>query len=262
MPNKVLFFDIDGTILTEECTVPSSAVQAIHTAQANGNLCIINTGRPYSHIEPIVTAIGFDGYLCSCGQHFLLDGKTIFRASLPATVCHEIVALTRQCRLDVAFEAEEGIWFDHTRPIRREVQVSLDRFAQRGFDVDQSIDAPGFQFDKFCVWVNPDSDLPPFLSYIRQYCSVIDREGDLLEMVKLGYSKETGIRAAIQRLGVPLDDCFAIGDSTNDLPMFQCVPHSIAMGNAPDEVKQQAEYVTTPIRQDGVANALKHYHLI
>lgn len=261
MNKKVIFFDIDGTILTGDCRVPASAVQAIHAAQSNGHLCMVNTGRPYSHIEPLVKRIGFDGYICSCGQHILLNGETLLHTGLSAAVCREIVRLTRQCHLDVVFESEAGIWYDLTRPMRREAVESMEYFAARGFDVGGSIDEEGFRFDKFCVWTNPDSDLPVFLDYINRHCTVIDREGDLLELVVRGCSKETGIRAVMEQTGTDFADSYAIGDSSNDLPMLQCVAHSIAMGNAPEHVKRIAEYVTAPIDRDGLAKALQHYHL-
>ena len=51
-------------------------------------------------------------------------------------------------------------------------------------------------------------------------------------------------------------------DGANDVPMLRCVPHSIAMGNAPDFVKAICEYVTAPLHEDGLARALAHYRLI
>lgn len=65
----------------------------------------------------------------------------------------------------------------------------------------------------------------------------------------------------MERLEASPDQCYAIGDSANDIPMFQCVPHSIAMGDAPDAVKRTVSYVTAPLREDGLAKALEHFGL-
>ena len=72
MSHKIVFFDIDGTIMDEFGFIPPSATEAIHSAQAKGVKCIVNTGRPYTHIEPAIVAIGFDGYICSCGQLLII----------------------------------------------------------------------------------------------------------------------------------------------------------------------------------------------
>lgn len=262
MEESVIFFDIDGTILTPDNTIPASASAAIRSARARGHRCVVNTGRPFSHIEPIVRELDFDGYICSCGQYLLLEGRLLRHETFSPTLCREIVAQVRAAGLDVIYEAEHGIWSDRTRPIPPKLRAELDRFARRGFDVDQSIDQDGFHFDKLCVWTTPGCRIEAFLAFIRPYCTVIDRGGGLFELVKSGCSKETGIRQIIEQLHLPLSRCYAIGDSSNDLPMLRCVPHSIAMGNAPAAVQRQVEYVTQPIEQDGLALALAHYGLI
>lgn len=259
---KLIFFDVDGTIITEDHRIPASAVQAIHAAQAKGCRCVINTGRPYAHIEPAVTAIGFDGYICSCGQYILLQNRCLLHARVAPELCRDIVALARRCEMDVIYEAEEGIYYDLTRPIQNPyVLDSFEHYGALGFDVRQSIDVPGFQFDKFCAYPRPGSDVAAFTAFVSQHFQIIHREHGLLEMVKLGCSKATGIHRVAQALDCPPEDCYAIGDSTNDLPMLQAVPHSIAMGHAPAEVKAMASYVTDEIGRDGLAKALEHFAL-
>ena len=128
--------------------------------------------------------------------------------------------------------------------------------------MNQSVDTPDFRFDKLCAFVREDSDTKPFLTFMEERGSIIYREGSMLEITRRGYSKESGLKQMIALLGVSMEDCYAIGDSTNDLPMLRSVPHSVAMGNAPDEVKAAAEYVTLPLHEDGIKAALQHYQLI
>ncbi len=262
MEPALIFFDVDGTILDGAYRVPASAVRAIRAARSRGHLCVVNTGRPLSHVEPAVRDIGFDGYICSCGQHVILAGQTVFRRQLPGEVCRRVLELVRAGNLDVVFEVEEGIWFDRTRPLRREVRETFDHFAARGFDVSRPVDREDLQFDKFCVWTGPGGDPEALLRYIGDYCTVIHREGDLLEFVAKGCSKETGIRLVMDRTGIPLARCYAIGDSANDLGMLRMVPHSVAMGHAPREVRAAVEYVTDTLPRDGLQKALRRYGLI
>lgn len=259
---SLIFFDIDGTLLDASGSIPPSARSAIALAQENNHLCFVNTGRPYAHLVPSVRSIPFDGYICSCGQHILLNDQSVIHACFTREEAREIVALVRACNLDVVYEGEQGVWFDHCRPHCPEILDSMAHFSALGFDVSRSIDSEDFYFDKFCVWVQPDSDVSRFQEKIRLFCTVIEREGNLLEMVRLGYSKETGIQAVVSRVGVPIERTYALGDSTNDLSMLRFVAHSIAMDNAPEEVKQFAEHVTPSAENDGVAAALAYYHLI
>lgn len=258
---NAIFFDIDGTIIDADGLIPESAVQAIHAARRSGAACIINTGRPFSHVDPAVKAIGFDGYICSCGQHILLGDKTVLRQGFPPDLRRQITDTARRCRMDVVYEAEEGIWFDLCHPPLPVIADSRLQFARRGFDVTHSVDAPDFTFDKLCAFPQPDSDTAQFLDALAPHCTVIFREGGMLEIIRKGCSKQEGVLWAARRLALSLEQCFAIGDSTNDLPMLTCVPHSIAMGNAPDEVKAAAEYITDDLHRDGLALALAHYGL-
>ena len=84
----------------------------------------------------------------------------------------------------------------------------------------------------------------------------------MAEIIQKDYSKATAIQFMCDYLNLSLDDCYVIGDSTNDLSMLQYVRHSIAMGNSTPEILPYCEYVTTDIMEDGIANALKHYELI
>ena len=263
MSRKLIFFDIDGTIIDGNGYIPASTVRAIRSARERGVLCVINTGRPYSHIDPAVKAIGFDAYVCSCGQHLVRDGRVVSHAEFDPDLCRRIVELTRQCRLDAVYEAERGIWFDMIHSDKAEqLKAEWNQVICRGLEVHESVETPDFRTDKLCVFAGEDSDLSHFLDFMEPHANVIYREGGMLEIVRRGYSKERGLKQMIALLGVALEDCYAIGDSTNDLPMLRSVPHSIAMGNAPDEIKAVAEYVTKTLHEGGIAHALNHYNLI
>lgn len=66
----------------------------------------------------------------------------------------------------------------------------------------------------------------------------------------------------LERLGVGPDEAVAFGDGENDLPMFRAVGHAVAMGNAWDTVKAEAELVTTSVDEDGIWNACRELGLV
>lgn len=77
-----------------------------------------------------------------------------------------------------------------------------------------------------------------------------------------GNSKSTGIDKVLAYFDIDLKDTMAFGDGGNDIPMLKHVATGIAMGNAEPHVKAVADYVTTSVDEDGIANALKHFGLI
>ena len=74
--------------------------------------------------------------------------------------------------------------------------------------------------------------------------------------------KQNGIKAILEEYNICLEETMAFGDGNNDKEMFEFVNISVAMGNAKDELKKCATYITDDIDHDGIYNALKHYKII
>ena len=120
MVQKLVFFDIDGTIINEDTyEIPESTVSAIKKLRANGHLAFINTGRPYSIIEDKIRDIGFDGYICSCGTYIRFKDDVFLHKALTPERSSEIIELVRQFDLDVIYEALTGVYFDLKRPLAK-----------------------------------------------------------------------------------------------------------------------------------------------
>ena len=81
-------------------------------------------------------------------------------------------------------------------------------------------------------------------------------------MIPVDCSKAAGIDLIREAAGASLADCYAFGDSTNDLAMLTHVPNSVAMGNAPDEVKKKCAFIADRPENDGIGKALISLGLI
>lgn len=174
----------------------------------------------------------------------------------------KILEIGRRCRVDMYFEEAERIWCDTPHGIvNRELRGAIARLEARGVQVGQPDGDPDFRFDKVCVLTAPDSLREEFLAEVAPMCQVIDR-GNMLELPVRGYSKASGCLAVARALGEDLADCYAIGDSANDLEMLQCVGHPLVMGNAPARVQAVAEYVTGTPAEDGLYHAMVHTGLL
>lgn len=110
MNRKILFFDIDGTLVTAPpCTIPESTAQAITQARKNGHLCFINTGRTRVIIPKDLLTLGFDGYVCGCGTQIYMNGQLLFSKSIPHNQCVDIVEKLRQFHIPTYFERCDAI---------------------------------------------------------------------------------------------------------------------------------------------------------
>ncbi|MCM1506262.1 MAG: Cof-type HAD-IIB family hydrolase [Ruminococcus flavefaciens] len=261
--SSVIFFDIDGTIVTEDerFIIPESTRRAIAETRARGNYTFINTGRTYFNIRPEVRNLGFDGFLCGCGTHIEYNGETLLHYTPEKSLCREIAELMRKCRVTPVYEYRDCYFFDDKAVHNDGLDYFMNVFVEQGTDTSRKADDDDFIFDKFVVWTNPESDTELFSREVSRYFSIIDRGNGFYENVPLGYTKATAIDIILEKLNIPRQNAYAIGDSMNDLPMLKAVPNSIAMGGA-EKLYPYVAYITSGIEDNGIYNALKHFGLI
>lgn len=260
---SIIFFDIDGTLITEDARrfLPESAARAIKRTRELGNLAFINSGRTAFNISPAVIAVGFDGIICGCGTYIECEGKLVFRSTLEQPFCREIAALMRECNVTPVYEHTDGYFFDDKAPVTDDLRDFLRNFVEDGIDISRRVEDEDFIFDKFVIWVNENSDFELFRKEAGKHFSIIDRGNGFYENVPLGFTKATAIGRVLEMYGIPRENAYAIGDSMNDLPMLEAVPNSIAMGGA-ECLYPYVSYITTPIEENGIENALRHFGLI
>lgn len=262
MEKKIIFFDIDGTLLDEETfTVSDSTQKAIRQARENGHICMINTGRPVSNIDKIIKDIGFDGYICGCGTYVEYHDQVIFHTELDETLRKQVIQMIFECQIDAVLEGAYGVAFlednDNTM-----VDSFKERYIDAGFPVSTYDSNSLPAFDKFAAWYNNEADIKRFRAFLEPHFEIIDRDVDFIEVVPKGYSKATGIQMLLDYLHMSIGATIAIGDSTNDLPMLSYTKESVAMGNSNPLLFDLVTYQTTDIKNNGIENALKHFHVI
>lgn len=263
MSKKILFFDIDGTLLREDTnTVPESAIRGLREARKKGHLVYINTGRTYSIVDTTVQDIGFDGYVCGCGTYIKSGNEILFSKSIGADECKRIIQLLRSCKIDAVLEGDTDVYFDDLEEIHPYINSIRTNFALKGYGINKTWNDEDLIFDKFFCKASEKSDVRRFHKELEKDYEIIDREDDRYEVIPKGYSKATGIAFLLDHHKMPLDSAFAFGDSSNDLPMLSYVPNSIAMGQGEACALETASYITKGIHEDGIEHALKHFGII
>lgn len=260
---SVIFFDIDGTLISEDglMTIPESTKYAIAETRKKGNLTFINTGRTRFNINEKVYSLGFDGIICGCGTYIEYKDKVMLYNELSREFCIETAELLRECGVTPVYEHKDGYFFDDKSPKTKELDYFLESFVEEGISTDGRVEDDNFIFDKFVVWENTGCDMNRFYNEIGKNFEIIDRGNGFFENVPLGFSKATAIDIILNHLNIPIKNAYAIGDSRNDLPMLKAVPNSIAMGGA-EVIYPYVSYITTPLSDNGIYNALKHFDLI
>ncbi len=260
----VVFFDIDGTVVDDATQViPVSAIRAVERLREKGHIPVVNTGRPFSHIDPRVRAMAFQGWVCGCGMEIRLGDEWLIRTRPSEEICRKTVEAAHRCRMAALYEADGGAILLEKGGVRHpNGETETARMMKKGFPVREFAPGEAPDFLKLVTYDTPGCRRAEFLAEMEQYYVCIDRGGTMLELVKKGCSKGAGITYLLEKLGAVRDQVLAIGDSTNDLPMFALAGHTVCMGGGMAELKAQAEFVTAPVLEDGIEKALTHFGLI
>ena len=264
LPEKLLFFDIDGTLFDDERRLPASVPPALRRARERSCGIIINTGRTYCNGEPRLDEMGVDGWSMGCGTRVILGGRTLRALEYDAEQSRAMLEVFRKAGMPTVYECDTAMYFDPQCPPHPAAEGFRAFADQRGISRDIREGDPEFRCVKMFVF-GEEKRMKALLDSLRDLGAPYEAipRGDLgWELVPEGCSKALGIELVRKALGVPLENCYAFGDSENDLSMLCHVPHGVAMGNAPEEVKARCAYVTDRPEEDGIAHALERLGLI
>lgn len=259
MERKIVFFDIDGTLLSEITKeIPVSAINAIHKMQENGHVAVINTGRTWTLLEKKIQDIGFDAYICGCGTKIWYQGKTLFHQTVEDEMAKKIIAALKKYKIDGILEGDKKLYMDKRENIIRD---DWREFGDNFKEISEYWGSPELSMDKLYTRINAESDLEGFQKELSEQFVFIDRENDF-EIVPKNCTKATGIQKLIDYLNIPLENTISIGDSNNDLSMLDYTAVSIAMGTHSEGIHDRVDYITKTVEEDGIYHALSHYGLI
>ena len=259
---NLLFFDIDGTLITDDQrkVFPADAKAALQAARLAGNLVFINTGRVRCNVNEILSETKFDGMVCGCGTYIEYHGEVLLHRTIPKERCRELALFCRECRLQCFFEYADFCGYDPEvdLPYIRPVVEDMER---KGYTFMNDISGEDFRFDKFSGWYDETSDVERFRRETAGEFKYIDRGPGFFEVEPRGFSKASGMQFLLEYFDLPFSCSYAFGDSNNDLEMLQYAAHSVCMEQGSELCRRQAEFVTTGVEQEGIRKALAHYGL-
>lgn len=257
---KAVFFDIDGTLWDNKQQIPDSTREALLQLKKNGHYLFICSGRTRVFIpDEALMPLGFDGIVAGCGTYGEFQGKTEFYHQIELEQIKKDSEYLNKLKAAYILEGRYALYIDEGRfedEFYNEMQKTLgDNLLRVTGNENQ------FEVSKFCVNYMQEHQQELEQELEKRY-DIIHRDGGFMEIVPKGFNKATGIQQMCEILGIAHEDTYAFGDSTNDLDMLKYVAHSVAMGDGMQQAKDAAEYVTTPLWEDGIYNGLKHYGLI
>lgn len=248
---KFFFFDIDGTLTNANPggIILPSTYETLDKLRANGHFVAIATGRDHWMAMEFSKTSKIDNLVCDGGNGLVLNGKLLGIEPLNRDICLEIIDECLENNFPFAVSLGDNPNLYSCNDLMAKYHVPGELVIDESLDFHQVTKI----FKIFIMATKED-------------------EAKLKSIHKLGYMRYHGDQLIVEPIekyrgilkmvainnGNP-DDIVVFGDGINDISMMKQAPISIAMGNAIDEVKEVATFITKSNQDDGIAFACKHF---
>lgn len=275
---KIIFLDVDGTLVNYENKLPASAVTAIRQARKNGHLVLICTGRSKAEVYPELWDIGLDGMIGGNGSYVEFRGKVLMHQLISPAQCRHIVDWLNGRGLAFYLESNSGLYASAGFEAAAEQTVREYSARKNKPNAEQATVRTAFPdmiFDG-ALYRDDVNKVSFVLSSYQDHLDSVAEFPDLKpgtwggagERALFGdlgvkdITKAHAIDVLLRELGADRADTVAFGDAAIDIPMLEYCQIGVAMGNGGDGIKAVADMITDDVDHDGIFNAFTKLRLI
>ncbi|WP_287940184.1 HAD family hydrolase [Faecalibaculum rodentium] len=275
MKRKIVFLDVDGTLIDYEAKCPDSAKEAVRKAREAGHKVYICTGCSKAEIlQRDLPAL--DGMIGGNGAYVEDDGQVVMHQGLTAQQTRDIVDWCRKRGLGLYLESNAGMFCDDNMIVQGP-EAMVKYTMGKGADLSQAKDSSS-QFLSQMIHL-PYEDMGRddvnkisfILSDYQDHLDSATRFPDLIantwggkgehavygDLGPAGITKKHAIEVLLTHLGADAADTISFGDAKIDLSMFELCAYNVAMGNGGPEIKAAADLVTADVNDDGLYKAFE-----
>lgn len=265
---KLLFTDLDGTLLNQDKKISSENLEAISRASKQGNLTIISTGRSLSSARPYIeelASVQARCYAVTYNGGLIYDctsQKVIYQKTIPLSYVKHIFHQANKFHIHCQTYEDGYVLAPTDREELREYASHTNMPVRIVPDPPAVLTKEPFKILTSCLH---DKELHQkyrrsLEEWSKGKISLFFSSEYYLEHVPLGVSKGNAINILCRILGVPVENTYAAGDAENDIAMLKAAHKGIAMANGTDEAKKAADHITKhDNNHGGIAEIIKNF---
>ena len=272
MDRKIIFLDVDGTLVDYEGNLPDSAVRAVRLARASGHRVYICTGRSRAEVYPALWEIGLDGMIGGNGSYVEDDGKVVMHQMMSGEQCRQVVDWLQGHGLEFYLESNSGLYasadfetgaaeavreYSRRKSGEESVMTVRDAFPDMIYGENlyrEDVNKISFVLGSYQDYLDAADAFPDLQAGTWGGIGETALFGDL--GVK-DITKAHAIDVLLQHLNAERADTIAFGDARVDIPMLEYCACGVAMGNGGPEIRAMADLVTDDVEHDGLWHAFR-----
>lgn len=292
---KLMFLDMDGTLLKNDKTISHQNILAIKAAQKKGVKIVLCTGRPLEGIQRYLKELNLinkNEYSITCSGALVQNNtgdSLISKSFLTTSDLEYLYKMAQFLNIDLSFYSRGKFSvYNHNLYALFDSKVNSSNYEVCQFEeilknneiskvnlinehkgaLEDYVKLFGLDtsaYQDFTFKNNSNTDLfvneysLPF--YLLETFSVLKLCDYSYEVINKKVNKGVGVHKLSEFLNIPLDEIICIGDSGNDLHMINCAGLGVAMGNADNNIKSAANFITLTNEENGVAHVIENFIL-
>lgn len=251
--HAMAFFDLDGTLLNQQSQLDEEVIQALHHIRDNGILPVIATGRGHFELEGLMAQSGITSAVAMNGQFIIVEGETIYHEPMAVASIEKLKTLADAKDQALAFYDKDSYWVSEMTDLVKHAYGYTDAPLPTVNDTRYLTD----EINMLLVFTDQVSDVAYYQTLVPEF-NYFKNTPYSIDIINAGSNKGTGIKKVVELLGFT-GQTYGFGDGPNDLHLLKSVDHATAMGNAINDLKAIADFVSTANTDHGIVNAFKHW---
>jgi len=264
---KLIAVDMDGTLLNENKEISNRCKKAVGELKNRGKKLVLATGRPINGVMRYLEKLNlFDDndYVITYNGALVQSTKTkhiIFDKPLSLKAYQELYILSKELKVNIHALTDQCVLTPKNNPYT-ELESNINQIpilvgAVEDIDASTIIVKVMFVDDPDKL----DAALAQLPNWVKEKYTILRSAPHFLEFLDKSVNKGVGVSAVAKQLGLKREEVICVGDAGNDLDMIRYAGLGVAMGNAFDEIKSEADYITHSNEEDGVAHVIEEFML-
>jgi Cof subfamily protein (haloacid dehalogenase superfamily) len=259
MQYKLVVLDMDGTLLDNNHHVSKANKEVIHKLKREGTSIVLASGRPFESIYPYVKDLGIDLPIIAANGALIkspLTSEVYYSSSLPINLAKEIIEYGQENQYPISLYLDGEVHTLNESLVK--MHWELEKINARLIDQFES----NRELFKI-IYANTPQKIEEAYKHLEQKYKgelyITRSDAIYLDVMNTNASKGKALHQLMDMLHISSHEVLVMGNSFNDITMFEVAGLAIAMDNSPQEVKDAADFVTKSNNDDGVAYTLDNY---
>jgi Cof subfamily protein (haloacid dehalogenase superfamily) len=257
---KVLFLDIDGTIIKSDDTIDETTIKAIRQAQEKGIEVFLATGRPLHEIRELADQLKVNSLIGYNGAFAIYQGKDLFQEPMKKESVIQFIEIAKKNQHElVLYTKDQNLFTDLEADCVKEFIVKFHLHKNEIYSPASDYDVLGMTL------INVASkDTALYKMEDQIHLSQVNLEGmrHCYDVIRDNVNKGIAVQYVLKHLGLSKENAIAFGDGLNDKEMLMSVGEGFAMGNGHPDLFQYAKHKTTTVNNSGIYNGLRNLGII